>query len=237
MKSRLHIVFLLLLVATFLTGCGGPRHNSVTQVATIGALLDGGYDGYMTCGELTAQGGFGLGTFNRLDGEMVVLDGTVYQVKGNGTVSRPAQSVTVPFAMVVPFKQDIELKLTKGVDYERIKTIIDEAVPDKGLFCAIKVRGQFSVMKTRSVPAQDKPYPRLVEVVKHQSVFDLENVSGTIVGFRSPAYVKGGINVPGYHLHFISDDRTSGGHILAFETDRGTMQLDTCNRFVMMVRV
>ena len=88
--------------------------------------------------------------------------------------------------------------------------------------------------KGRSVPAQKKPYPPLTEVTKDQPVFHLKDIAGTIVGFRSPAYVKG-IGVPGYHLHFISDSFSSGGHILDFSLKQGTLGIDICNRFLMVL--
>jgi len=89
-------------------------------------------------------------------------------------------------------------------------------------------------MKTRSVPAQAKPYPPLTEVTKNQPIFDLENVTGTLVGFRAHEYVKG-IGVPGYHWHFISDDLTSGGHVLEFSFDNGIVEIDVCNRFLLIL--
>jgi acetolactate decarboxylase len=36
-----------------------------------------------------------------------------------------------------------------------------------------------------------------------------------MVGFRAPSYV-GRISPPRYHLHFVSRDRSYGGHVLAF---------------------
>ena len=89
-------------------------------------------------------------------------------------------------------------------------------------------------MKVRSVPKQTKPYPPLADVTQHQAVFEYTNVTGTVLGFRCPAFVKG-VNVPGYHLHFISKDRKTGGHILDFSSAGGTLQLDACNRFYMVL--
>lgn len=102
------------------------------------------------------------------------------------------------------------------------------------IFCGIKIHGTFSQMKTRSVPAQEKPYPPLTEVVKSQPVFTMENVSGTIVSFRCPAYVKS-LNVPGYHLHFLSDDLTRGGHILDLTIGKAAGSIDTCNKLFLIV--
>ena len=94
--------------------------------------------------------------------------------------------------------------------------------------------GVFSRLKTRSVPRQKKPYPRLVEVARKQPTFEFRNVKGTIVGFRCPAFVKG-INVPGYHLHFITEDRTGGGHVLDFKLIKGEIGVDITPNFYLML--
>lgn len=223
------VIFLLVLMA----GCAA-QHNQLTQVSTIDAILAGTYDGIMTCDNLTRYGDFGIGTFDRLDGEMVILDGTVYQVRGDGKVYRPHASVKTPFAAIVPFDSDVTETLPAGIGFASLQEIIDKRAPNKNLFAAVRVRGSFRWMKTRSVPAQSKPYPPLVEVTKTQAVFDLQDVRGTIVGFRSPPYVKG-INVPGYHLHFISEDLEQGGHILDFELTKGTADIDLCNKFLLIL--
>lgn len=233
MKKFTGRVVLFLAVLVIFTGCAA-QHNQLTQVATIDAILAGTYDGTMACGDLTSYGDFGIGTFDRLDGEMVILDGTVYQIRADGKVYRPLDSVKTPFAVTVPFERDVTQKLPAGISFASLQKIIDKEAPNKNLFAAVKVRGTFNFMKARSVPAQSKPYPPLVEVTKTQTIFDLKNVAGTIVGFRSPPYVKG-INVPGYHLHFISDDLKSGGHILDFELAEGTVDIDLCNRFLLIL--
>jgi len=226
-------LFLSCLVA-FVAGCCVTQPNTITQVSTIDAILAGAYDGQMTCEELVSYGDFGIGTFNRLDGEMILLDGRLYQVRYDGTVCSPSLGLTTPFASVVAFGTDMTKEIQRGVDYHAFKAVVNEAVPNMNTFCAVKVTGRFSALQTRSVPPQDKPYPPLTEVTKHQPVFDLSNVSGTIVGFRSPPYVKG-IGVPGYHLHFISDDAKSGGHVLEFTLEQGTAEMDICNRFFMIL--
>ena len=123
-----------------------------------------------------------------------------------------------------------------GTDYNGLESIIDNRAPNQNEFIAIKITGSFSRMKVRSVPIQDKPYPPLVEVTDNQTVFELKDVKGTIVGFRSPPFVKG-VNVPGYHCHFISDDQKQGGHILDCEIISGIGELDSCNRFLLVLPV
>ena len=232
-QLRLYALMVALLGAG-LTGCTTRPQAAMTQVATIDALLAGGYDGHFSCGQLRHYGDFGIGTFDHLDGEMVVLEGTVYQVKADGTVHQPPASTTTPFATVVPFRTQHRQELTAGLDLKGLEELVNGAAPNANLFTAVRVDGQFRHLVVRSVPRQTPPYRPLAEVTKEQSVFDLQEVHGTLVGFRSPAYVKG-INVPGYHLHFLSDDRKQGGHVLSFELADGTLSLANYDRFLMLL--
>lgn len=87
---------------------------------------------------------------------------------------------------------------------------------------------------TRSVPAQQKPYPELVVVTRHQPEFNILKTHGKLTGFFCPEFVKG-INIPGYHLHFLSDDKTSGGHLLDFRLKSGMLKLDRIRKFEMQL--
>jgi acetolactate decarboxylase len=196
----------------------------VFQFSTIGALMEGVYDGNITFKELGNYGGFGLGTVNNLDGEMVALNDTFYQVKSDGKVYKLDDFQKTPFAVVTNFSEDISLAAKKA-NYKQLEKIINGDVPSKNLFYAICVSGRFSYVKTRSVPRQTKPYSKLLEVTKHQSVFEYKNLNGILIGFRIPDYAKG-INVSGYHFHFLSDDRNFGGHMLDCILDEGKISID-----------
>ncbi len=215
-----------------LAGCVSPQTDTAFQTSTIDALLAGVYDGDLSCGEVLNHGNLGIGTFDRLDGEMIVLDGEVYQVKADGKVYRPDLAMHTPFATVCQFKTDTRILLPEGTTFADVEALLDAAAPNQNLFYAIKITGHFKAMKTRSVPGQQKPYPPLQEVTANQPEFEMSNVSGTIVGFRCPPFVKG-INVPGYHLHFISDDRTQGGHILGFEITKGQCEVDLLDQYFL----
>ena len=232
MKSARLVIVCLVLV---LTGCSlaSPR-DTVTQVSTIDALLVGGYDGQLTTGRLLQHGNVGIGTFDKLDGEMVVLDGAAYQVTVDGRVHEVPANLSTPFADVVHFRADRTVRIDQEVTYAQFTELLDWLLIDKNVFYAIRARGTFAWMKTRSVPAQEKPYLPLAEVVKDQAIFEMRDVTGAVVGFRSPPYVQG-VNVPGYHLHFISDDRSSGGHVLDFIIREATVEIDLCDRFVMLL--
>lgn len=230
---KIFFLHVSLFFCLFCLGCS-DRTNTVTQTSTIDALLAGHYDGDMTCGELLEYGNFGIGTFDRLEGEMAVIDGKVYQIKADGKVYRPNTNITTPFASVCMFQADDSIEVKSQCDFAGLENVIGRAVGSDNIFCAIRIDGEFSYMKTRSVPAQTKPYPELAEVTKSQAVFEMNDIAGTIVGFRCPEFVKG-VNVPGCHLHFLSDDRSKGGHILECRMESGTINIDRCNKFMLLL--
>lgn len=230
-KAFIGICFVLLLSCY---GCSTVTTNTITQISTIDALIAGTYDGSMSCGQLQNYGNFGIGTFDRLDGEMIITDGMFFQVKADGIAYMPDTSILTPFASVCYFTPDKCFSLRAESDYQEVERTINNVISNENVFCAIKIHGRFSRMKTRSVPAQTKPYPPLVELTKNQPVFDLDNINGTIIGFRCPAFVKG-INVPGYHFHFISDDFTKGGHVLDFVLEEGSCELDICHKYLLIL--
>ncbi|MEN6385432.1 MAG: acetolactate decarboxylase [Phycisphaerales bacterium] len=222
---------LLTIAVLFIAGCN--QTNRITQTSTIDALLAGAYDGQVQCSKLLEYGNFGIGTFDKLDGEMTILNRKVYQIKSDGRVYLPANRITTPFATVCNFKADNEFAIA-NINFKDVQTFLDQKVPNQNLFLAVKITGKFNHVKTRSVPAQTKPYPPLVEVAKTQPVFEMNNIDGTIVGFRSPPFVKG-INVGGYHFHFLSSDSLQGGHVLDFEFADGKCEIDKCNELLLIL--
>lgn len=213
-------------------GCASAPKDTVMQMSTIDALLAGHYDGHIPCRKLLQYGDHGLGTFDRLEGEMIVMDGNLYQVKADGHVYRPSMDNRTPFAAVCRFQPEETWALDHSLNFDELEAWLDARMPNKNIFCAIRIDGTFSYMKTRSVPMQSKPYPPLAEIAKTQPQFEMRNIRGSIVGFRCPPFVKG-INVPGYHLHFLSEDRTKGGHILSFELEDGICAVDRCREFYL----
>lgn len=204
------------------------------QYSTIDALLAGVYDGQMTNGELKRQGSLGLGTFNALDGEMVILDGKVYQVKIDGKVARAPDSGRTPFAVVTAFAPKKSVVLKKAGSLQELTRLIDESLPTKNIFYALRIEGRFSRVKARSVPRQSRPYPPLAKVVEKQAVFPFKDVEGTMLGFRCPDFVKG-VNVPGYHLHFLTKDRNAGGHVLDCAVENLSVQIDPIHKFSLVL--
>ncbi|NYT18994.1 MAG: acetolactate decarboxylase [Methanosarcinales archaeon] len=205
------------------------------QVSTIDALLEGLYNGQLNMAELKEQGDLGLGTFDALDGEMIVIDGEVYQMKTDGYAYSVDDSVTTPFAAITYFETDESIVLDRSLNSSEVGSLIGELLPSKNLMYAIRIDGTFEQMKVRSVPAQEEPYPLLVDVIaQEQTVFELEEVEGSIVGFWLPYYVEG-INVPGYHFHFIDSGREKGGHVLEYVIMNGTVYIDQTAGFELVL--
>ncbi|HBF33900.1 TPA: acetolactate decarboxylase [Candidatus Sumerlaeota bacterium] len=231
-KLTLLFVFAALLT---LSACRTVAPVGITQVATMDALISGNYDGSLPLSQLHNYGDFGIGTFDRLDGEMILLNGVIYQVRADGKVYRPNEGIVTPLASVVHFQSEKSLTTSDALDMAGLEKAVAVAAPNQNLPCAIKVTGTFSVIKVRSVPAQTKPYPPLTEVTKTQPVFDYEQVEGTLVGFRQPPFIKG-LNMPGFHLHFLSKDTQKGGHLLGFTLAPGAkIDVQVCNQFQVIL--
>jgi acetolactate decarboxylase len=206
-------------------GEGERPHHVLFQSSTIDALLEGKYDGDVSFAELEGRGDLGLGTLDALDGEMVALDGSFYQVKADGRAYAIDKRTRTPFAVVTFFEPNLSRRLATPMNFGTFCARLDRLVGGEASCCAVRVDGHFEYVKTRSVPRQRKPYPLLAEVVKRQPTFELHNVRGSLVGFRFPHYAQG-LNVAGYHFHFITADRSAGGHILDFRLARGELRVD-----------
>ena len=196
------------------------------QASTIGALLNGGFEGDLSFAELAEHGALGLGTLDHLDGEMVALDGEFFRADVEGRLNRVPPEERTPFAVVTRFEPSIDERLPDAeLDHDALLGSLDALVPPGASSCAIRLDGRFDLVRARSVPRQEPPYRPLTEVVADQHVFELADVEGTMVGFRFPAYVEG-IEVAGYHLHFASADRGRGGHVLGSRSRGLRVRLD-----------
>lgn len=209
--------------------------ETVTQVSSYAALAAGRYDGHVTCAELLQFGDTGLGTFDGLDGEMIVLEGRIHRVDADGAVSEPAPSTLVPFADVTWFEPDLVFDVS-AMDQQVFQNTMRWKRPDPDHAYAIRVKGVFRSLTIRSVPKQEKPYPPLDQVVPAlQRVFEHAGIEGTLVGFLLPDEV-GTLMPAGFHLHFVSSDRKAGGHVLDFDLAQGRIELDQTPTLQVMLR-
>jgi len=205
------------------------RDHALFQTSTIDALLSGHFDGDVTVDELTARGDLGLGTLNGCDGELIVLDGRAWQARLDGSLAAVPGAAMTPFAVVVPFACDHRMELEGPLDFDALAERLDSADRSGAAGAAVRVEGRFARLKVRSVPRQQPPYPPLADVIAQQQVTELEQVEGTLMGFRFPGPLDG-LEVRGWHLHFATADRARGGHVLACELERGIAELDHSSR-------
>jgi acetolactate decarboxylase len=196
--------------------------ETLYQVSTIDALMQGVFDGIQPVGELKSHGDFGIGTFDALDGEMIVLDGIVYQAKADGRIYVAGDSQTTPFATVTSFDRDFSNVTGDPMNFSVFSSTMTRKLPSQNMVYAVRMHGSFPSMKVRAIPAQQTPYPTLAAAGQDQSVYTFTDTRGSVVGFYTPVLLEG-LNVPGFHLHYLSDDRQSGGHILDFTVPENTV--------------
>lgn len=186
--------------------------HTIYQVSTATALVEGIYQGAVRISTLRQHGDLGLGTFEDLDGEMVIVDGHFFQVRSDGSVREAQESALSAFAAVTPFSSDEAITLDYCQDLSHLTSQFDALRSSDNFFFALRVDGTFEHIHARAMRRTKEGVP-LVQAAAVQPEFEFQNVSGTLVGFWTPEYAKS-LNVPGYHLHFVSADRTRGGHVL-----------------------
>lgn len=209
----------------------GETPNHIYQMSTINALVSGLYDGCASLKKLLNKGNFGIGTFKGLDGEMTLLNGTFYRTKPDGSIYVCSENDLVPFAVITKFENYNTYNIKNCNSYDELKDKLDGIIESKNIFYAFYLHGKFNYVKTRTVVKQERPYRPMTEAVKNQPMFQYEDTEGDIVGFRCPDYVEG-LNVPGYHFHFLSKDRKFGGHVseLSIKQVDGVVQNCLCFR-------
>ncbi|HEV7733572.1 MAG TPA: acetolactate decarboxylase [Candidatus Binatia bacterium] len=204
-------------------------HDTLFQVSTSTALVEGVYRGAMTVGALLEHGDFGLGTFEGIDGEMVVLDGRCFQVRDDGTVRAAADTAPTPFAVVTRFRAEHTASVPSVDDLAGLLAHVDAMRTSDNVFYAVRVEGTFPHVHTRAMCRTADGVP-LAEAAAHQPEFQLRDVEGTCVGFWSPDYART-FEVPGHHLHFLTRDASAGGHVLGLSGRDLRVQVQTLHDF------
>ncbi len=226
MKKFILIFFICLFVHTSIVA--QINKDEVFQTSPIISLLNGVMNGDFTINRLKEHGSFGLGTFNGIDGEMVMLNGNIYKVPADGNVIIASAEEKTPFAAVTFFDTDRTIHLSGNLSQNDLYNFIDKRLPSPNRIYAIKIEGRFKLIKARSEMKQEKPYSDLADVLKDQAIFDLTDVEGTLVGFKFPSFLTG-VNTAGYHFHFISKDKKKGGHVLLLTPEDVEIEIDFKN--------
>ena len=203
--------------------------HTLFQVSTSGALVAGVYDREVSVRAILEHGDFGLGTFANLDGEMVVLDGRVYQVQGTGRVSEASPEAGAPFAVVTRFSPQTDVQTEPVASFKDLEACCDKFRNSGNIFYAICLDGHFKRVRTRAV-RPPPPGTRLADAAKAQSEFTLTNIDGTLVGLWSPGF-SSAFSIAGYHFHFLSNDRQHGGHVLDVDAERLRLRIEALTDF------
>lgn len=209
--------------------------ETVFQVSLLQGLTFGDYHGSLSAKELKTHGDTGIGTFDGLNGELIMVDGSIYRAAGDGSVEEVEDTETIPFSNVTFIDEDEKQEISDVADFETLTNMLNEKVAELGenRFYMIRIDGEFNTVNARSEYAQEEPYEPLADVLEHdQTFFDYENVKGTVVGLYCPPYMAD-LNATGWHLHFVSDDRTKGGHVLGLDIANADITWDYTDGFAM----
>jgi acetolactate decarboxylase len=203
-----------------------PIHQTdaaVTQFAVLDALLAGAYESGIRVDEATAIGDFGLGCVDHLGGEVVILDGTAIECTLDGPPVAMGGDDILPFAIVCRFP-DMPAADLRERDFAGFAASVEGRLASRNLFHAVRFDGVLSEVRVRVTPRQHHPFPRLADVTSQQVETVARGIRGTVVGFWTPAIYQG-IAVAGLHLHFLSEDRGLGGHVLDLAVDAGELRV------------
>ena len=206
-------------------------HSSI-----VSALLEGMYEGSFPIKALKRHGDFGLGAFNHIDGEMVVLEGKVYHIRSDARAYLAADTMQTPFAFVNFFKENERFSLWGEYDKMALEQRINEAIGSENRICAIRIEGKFKQVKVRvNPPYYQKPYPPLASIIQqNQLIYDFSPTTGIFVGYRLPTFMEG-VNVAGYHFHYLTHDREHGGHVLDYCLQKAEISLSFLDGYTVML--
>ena len=236
-KWIIGLIILILLIFGIFAVNGSDEDDEIYQVSLLQSFMHGEYEGFVTVGNLKSHGDIGLGTFNNVDGEMIVLDGVVYQAKSDGSINVMQDNETVPFATVTKFDCDEKLSNISAKDFDDLSNQLTKEIKKYGenSIYVMKIDTECENITVRSVVKQNKPYDEFEKVAaRDQKVFNYDKLNGTLVAVYFPEYMDK-LNMHGWHLHFLSDDKTKGGHVLNATVKHADAEIDEINEFDMIV--
>lgn len=212
-----------------------PSYGEYYQVSTYDRLADGVFGGGITIEQLLEHGDYGIGTVEGIDGEMIIVDGTAYRAGTDLTPVEVPAGTMIPFAMITELSFSIGYGVSNIDNYTEFKEQFGSlANSDICIGYGILMEAEFQSLTIRSVPGQNEPYPPLTDVIANQTTMVLHNVTGTMIGFLFSDSIEGA-NLPGFHMHFISDDLSYGGHVLDFSVDDAEMIASQLNSVTVSI--
>lgn len=212
------------LVISIMNIAVASNNASLYQVSTSSALLNGLFEGTVSFKTLEKHGDFGLGSVADMNGELIAIDGKFYRIAPDGKMNIIPKTQTTPYAVVTFFHPTKTFKIKNITNYAQLVKALNQHITNRNIPYAINIQGDYNQLKLRAVRGAKPPYPPFSELAKKQAIFDLKNVTGDGVGFFFPPYLSK-VNTPGYHIHFITSNRKTGGHILELNIKQAKVSL------------
>lgn len=210
------------------------KANRLYQFGIAEAFINGLYEGSLPVGSLKAMGDFGIGAPDLIDGELTIYNGKAYQTRWNGLTTEAPDSLKTPFAFVSYFKPQITFTISGITSQALILEHIDQYLKNKNGMYAIRISGNFNHVKTRAFPqVTAKPFVPLANMLEKQHFFDFANIEGILIGYKLPPYLAG-INIAGYHFHFLTSQLNAGGHAVEFSSGDVTIEIAGINDFQLL---
>lgn len=208
------ILFLLFCaLLTLQVSAQQKKYNYMYQYGIADAFLAGLYHGTLPVKEMLPHGDFGLGAPDVLDGELIIYKCKAYQTRATGETTLMADTARIPLVLSTNFKPDTAFYINSPADKKTVFGQIDQYLHKTNGLYAIRISGDFSVVKTRAFPKADKePFLPLASILDRQHFFTMPNISGTLIGFKLPQYLSS-VTIADYHFHFLSADMKKGGHM------------------------
>ena len=128
------------------------EHHTLWQLSTSTAVVEGVFGGALQVKDLIDHGNFGLGTFEQLDGEGILLDGVCWQVRADGSLIKAPQEETIPFWVATHFEAERHLTVSSIQSLQELGEQIDPVRPGANFFVAIRIIGVSKHVEMRTVP-------------------------------------------------------------------------------------
>ena len=209
--------------------------NNLFSAGYAAAFIGGLYDAFYPYRQLKLYGDFGLGAPDKVDGELIMLNGKLYQSRANGETIPASDTAKTPYAVVCFFYPAMVFKPGKAMDKVALFHYLDSVLANQNGIYAIHIKGTFGYVKTRAFPpVTQKTYLPLAQMLERQHFFEFHKIKGDFVGFRVPTFLEGQL-ISGYHFHFLSDTKDNGGHLIDLMTGDITIEVEMLNNYTINI--
>ncbi|HVI44652.1 MAG TPA: acetolactate decarboxylase [Chitinophaga sp.] len=209
--------------------------GTLFQAGVASAFIGGLYHAVYSYPQLKQHGDFGLGAPDKLDGEIVMLNGKIYQTQYTGRTFEVKDTGSTSLAMVTFFKNKQRIIVPYAMNKNELFRYLDSTLQHPNTIYAIHINGAFDSVKTRAFPPPPQPWQPLASMLGSQHFFTFPHVTGDLVGYRLPLYLEA-LSIHGYHFHFLSSDKNHGGHIIDVIVRKGTViEIDPLNGFSLAI--